>query len=265
MSKRIPDFTFIVFVLLISIAGFWDLYFGEDAHANGYHHLHVISSFTWLILIGVQLLLINRNNRIMHRRLGYSIFLMGPFVIASLMLLTVYSASRAEASNTIDPLAIQNVGVTLEVGIIILLAFIFKNKVKLHGAFILSSALMFMAIALFFSLLTFIPYFEITGPDSFENFGKASMTALVIISVIGLIMFFRDIKNGWPWLITLFFLYLNSVLTIWLDGSGGLQQLTDFVGVFSQPYTFVIAFFVFLILLILAWKAPRIKLAAVLK
>ncbi len=254
MPKYLPEIIFISLVMIISLTGFWGLYFGEDAHANGYHHLHVISNFAWLILIAVQLIFIKNRKHKLHRKLGYAVFLVGPFIFSSLALLSVYSANRAAEAGTADSLVVQNVTVTIEVGLMIFLAFIFRRKVKVHGAFILSSALLFMGIALFFTLLTFVPAYKIEGPETFGNFGKAAAMATYISTALGGLMFLRDLKNGWPWLVAISFFYLNGFIDDWVRATENLQSLTNFIGGFRFHFVFIISFAAALMLLILAWR-----------
>lgn len=240
--------------MLVSVTGFWNLYFGADAHANGFHHLHVISSFLWLWLIAFQLLMIGRRKHNLHRKVGMAIFFAGPFIVASLALLTVYSASRSAAQGIGDELGVQNVMVTLEIGLIIFLAFLFKRKFKVHGELILASALMFLGIALFFSLLSFVPRYEIAGPETFSNFGDAAIMATYICTGIGILMFLRDFRNGWPWLMVIGFFYLNGFLSGWIRASDNLILLTNFVGGFNVYSAFAAVFLSFSLLLAAFWR-----------
>ena len=253
--KRIAQFLFISLVLLISITGFWGLYFGEDAHANGYHHLHVFSNFLWLGLIALQLIFINNKKHKIHKRLGMAVFAVGPFIIASLTLLSVYSANRAAENGRVDDLAVQNVMVTLEVGLIILLAFLFRKKTNIHASLALSSALLFMGIALFFTLLTFVPQFRIEGPETFGRFGEAAATAVGICTVVGIIMFFTNRRSGWPWLLVISFFYLNEFLNAWITRTDNLQPLTNAVGGIQFHFAFIVSFLSFLILLTITWRS----------
>ena len=85
----------------------------------------------------------------------------GPLLFASVALMSVHSAYKGLTSGQGDFLIVQNVMVTIETGFFILLAFIFKKQRKLHGAFLISTVILFMGIALFFTLISFVPQFKI--------------------------------------------------------------------------------------------------------
>ncbi len=136
------------------IAGFWNIYFGVGANPTRYQNLHVITSLIWLFLLLYQLSLIGKKQYLIHRKIGLSILFFGPLLVATTALLSVHSAHKGVVSGQGDILIVQNVMGTLELGFIILLAFILKKRRKLHGAFLLSTALLFMGIALFFTLIS---------------------------------------------------------------------------------------------------------------
>ena len=37
--------------MLLTVLGFWKIYFGENAAPNPYHHLHIVTDFIWLFLL----------------------------------------------------------------------------------------------------------------------------------------------------------------------------------------------------------------------
>ncbi len=254
MKSYKPEIILLVIIVLISITGFWELYFGENAHANGFHHLHVGTSWLWLLLLLYQLVLIDKKQYRQHKKIGLAIFMAGPLIVATLTLLSVYSAKRASEAGTIDTLLIQNVASSAEVGILIFLGFMFRKNAKLHGSFLLSSSLIFLGIALFFSLLSFVPHYKIEGPETFGRFGEAAAMGTFICVGVAVLMFLKDIRNGWPWLIAAGMFFLNSSISSWLREINYMQPLTDLVGAPGLVQAFSFAFIFFLLLVMLAWK-----------
>ena len=59
--------------MLISVLGFWTLYFGADADAQPHHHLHIATAFMWMGLLLYQLSLIAGRSREMHRKVGLAV------------------------------------------------------------------------------------------------------------------------------------------------------------------------------------------------
>ena len=236
------EFGLIAGVILISVLGFWNLYFGADADPQPHHHLHLATAFMWLGLLLYQLSLIARRNREMHRKVGLAVLIAGPLLVATTAMLAVHSAHKGVVSGDGDMLIVQNVMTTLELGVLIFLAFLLKNRRKLHGSLLLSTTILFMGIALFFTLIGFVPQFRIEGPETFYRFALAGLAGQVICAAVGLLFFFRDRRNGWPFLVAGFCFPLNDAIHSMLTGLGLIEPLTRFIGSMSQPLTFVATF-----------------------
>ena len=243
------EYLFLAIVIFLSITGFWDIYFGVDSNPTLYQHLHVATNFAWLSLLLLQLSLIARNKHGHHKRIGLSILVIGPLLVATTSLLTVHSAHKGLVSGRGDFLIVQNVMVTLELGLIILLAFVVRKRRKLHGYFLLSTAILMMGIALFFSLIAFVPALKIEGPETFYRFGTAAMTGAFICLVVGLLFLIRDWRNGWPLLLAGSFFVLNELLKSMLTEHQLIAPLTQAVGSMNQSLTFFGIFAVLLALL----------------
>ena len=127
----------------------------------------------------------------------------------------------------------------------------------MHGAFLLSSAVLFMGIALFFTLISFVPQFKIEGPETFYRFETAAATARYICLFVGLLFFLKDRRNGWPILLVSSFFTLNNFINTLLIKRNLIQPLTEFVGSLNQLITFFGSFIVLLILLTLTGIAKK--------
>jgi hypothetical protein len=139
--------------------------------------------------------------------------------------------------------------VTLQLGLLILLAFVLRKRRKLHGSFILSTAILFMGIALFFTLISFVPPFKIEGPETFYRFQTAALAGQATCLVVGFLFFVKDFRNGWPFLLAGSFFVLNEFIRSLLTKSKLIEPLTEFVGSMNQAFTFVGSFAVLLALL----------------
>ena len=261
MKSHKPEIALLMLVILVSIGGFWKLFMGPDADPGGMHYAHLVTSLLWLALLLVQLVNIERRRFSRHRNIGLAIFVMAPLIVAILAMLSVHSAARALAEAQADRLMVQNVMMTFELGLVIVLAFALRKNRNLHGALLMSTSLMFMGIALFFSLLSFVPQFRIEGPETFYRFGTAAATAGVVIAVIGTAFFLRNRRHGWPWLLVGLVFFINEAINALLRKYSGLQPLTEFVGSFNENQTFGVAFVFFLALLFFAWYAGKGKAA----
>lgn len=252
------EFGLIAAVILIMVLGFWDIYFGADADAQPHHHLHITTVFLWIGLLLTQLTLMARGDRQMHRKVGLAVLVAGPLLVATTAMLSVHSAHKGVVSGEGDFLIIQNVMGTLELGLLIFLAFLLKNRRKLHASLLLSTTIMFMGVALFFAMISFVPQFKIEGPETFYRFQTAGITGQVICVAVGLLFFIRDRRNGWPFLVAALCFPLNDAIRSLLASFGLIDPLTELVGSMSQPVTFI-ATFALLFSLLAATALPAVR------
>jgi hypothetical protein len=251
-KRNILEYLLLAIVIVLCVPGFWNIYFGVDANPSFYQNLHVATSLTWLFLLLYQLILIGKKQNASHRKIGVSVLFFGPLLFATTALLSVHSAHKGVVSGEGDFLLVQNVMGTLELGLIIVLAFVFKKRRKVHGAFLLSTAILFLGIALFFTLINAVPLFKIEGPETFYRFETAAATARYVCLFIGLLFFLKDRRNGWPVLLVSSFFTLNDYINELLIKYNLIQPLTEYVGSLNPLITFSGSFLVLLILLALA-------------
>ena len=248
-DRYLLERVFVGLVMALSIAGFWNLYLGERASPTPLHHLHALTSFAWLTLLLVQISLVAANRNSQHRKLGMAVLFLGPLLVATTAMLSVHSAQRGLLSGEGDFLIVQNVMATLELALLIVFAFVLKKRSKLHGSFLLGTALLFMGIALFFALTSFVPGFRIEGPDTFHRFETAVSAIRYVCLGVGVLFFVKDPRNGWPLLLAGASFFLNELVGAYLTRNGLIEPLTEFVGSMNQPLTFVGGFVVLLALL----------------
>lgn len=245
------EYALVIGAMIASAAGFWNIFFGPEAKPSAYHFFHVITVFIWLILLLFQLSLIGKKGFLTHKKIGLLILFFGPLLLATTAVMTIHSANKGVISGKGDPLFVQNVMGTFEVAVLILLAFIVRKRRALHGAFLLSTVLAFAGVALFFTLLAFVPQFKIEGPETFYRFAYAAVTGLVIRAIIGILFFVKDRRNNWPLLVTGIMPVSSFLVGAILEKYELIQPSTAFVGSFNEIITFGGSFVIMLVLLLL--------------
>lgn len=241
-NRYVAERVFVSVVILLSITGFWNLYLGDRAIPNAYHHLHALTNFSWLFLILYQVSQLAKQDFRNHRKIGLSILLLAPLLVASSALLSVHSAHKGVVSGQGDFLIVQNVMATFELALFVFLAFALRKRRALHGAFLLGTGFLFMGIALFFTLVGFVPGFRIEGPETFHRFETAATTIQYACIAVGLLFFTRDPRNGWPMLLAGACFLINDGINTLLAANGLIDPLTRLVGSMSQPATFLASF-----------------------
>ena len=235
-KKYIFEYLLILTTILLTVSGFGNLFLKADAKLTPFQIFHVIVIFSWLFLMLYQISLIGNKQGIKHKRVGLSILFFGPLLFAHALLLAIHSAHRGLVSGEGDFMIVQNVMGTIELGVIILLAFILKKRRKIHAAFLISTVVFMLGISIFFLLLAVAP--------GLIGYG------MYITLLVGLLFFLKDRRNGWPILVSSSVFIINDFITSILIKYDLLQPLTEFVGSLNQLITFFVSFIVLLFLLI---------------
>ena len=253
-SRYTLEIIFLVLVVALSLAGFSSLFVGARAEPNALHFAHIITSLGWLALLLTQLVVMSRLRLDLHRAIGMSIFFAGPVLVASLTLLCVHSAAKDAAVGKADMMVVQNVMVTLELALLVFLAFFLRKNRAIHGALLLSTALLFMGIALFFTLISFVPGYRIEGPETFYQFAKAAQATAYAGGVVGLLFFLRNRRTGWPWTVAGSFFFLNGFVQMIVARTGNTKPLTALVASIDPAAAFALGLVMFAALLWIAWR-----------
>jgi hypothetical protein len=153
-------------------------------------------------------------------------------------------------------MVVQNVMVTLELALLIFPAFWLRRRREIHGALLLSTALLFMGIALFFTLIGFVPAYRIEGPGTFHRFAEAAQVVAMVGVAVGMAFFLRDRRAGWPWLLAGMFFPLNGLVQAIVAQNQGTMALTRMVAACDLVVAFAISLSGYAALLWLAWTRP---------
>lgn len=241
-------------MIALSLTGFSSLLLGGRAQPGAHHILHIVTSLGWLLLLSTQLVVIRQQRFDLHRSIGLSIFVAAPILIASLVMLCAHSAAKDAAVGRADAMVVQNVMVTLELALLVLLALALRKNRTLHGALMLSTAVLFLGIALFFTLISFVPGYRIEGPDTFHRFAKAAQATAYAGGIVGLLFFLRNPRTGWPWLLAGSFFLLNGFVQLLVARAGNTKPLTALVATIAPGPAFTAALLIFALLLWGAWR-----------
>lgn len=257
-GKYTVEIVFLLLVIALSAIGFSSLFVGNHEERTAYHYLHIGTSFAWLILLLCQLVLLGRQRFQHHRAIGQSIFVAGPVLVATLAMLSVHSAVKDAAVGRADFMIVQNVMVTLEVALLVLLAFVLRRNRGVHGVLLNSTALLFMGIALFFTLVTYVPGYR-AGPGTLPRFADAAQATAYVGGTIALLFFLKNRRSGWPWLLAGSFFFVNGLLQMLVARAEWTQPLTVLLASVGRAPAFGLGLVTFLALLWWAWKggAPR--------
>lgn len=130
-------------LLALAPVAFWPTYVSKLNVADGYTHAHAALGTCWLLLLGVQPLLIKASRRSWHRLLGRIGVIVGAAFIVSSMLTAHRSVARMTAEQFTRegrfvylPLAMAAI-----FALALLLAVLWRRTAPVHGRFMATTAL----------------------------------------------------------------------------------------------------------------------------
>jgi hypothetical protein len=243
------EIALVVLTMVVGVLGFWSIYVGPRAAAEPHHHFQVATTYGGMGLLLAKLLLLAQGQWRLHRRIGLAVLGAGPLLVGSAAFLAVHSAQSAIASGQPDFLIVQNIVGTLWLALILFLSFALKKQRKVHGAFLMSTLLIFLGPAVFFALIAFVPAYRIESPETFYRFQTAGAMSLNINLALAFLMFVKDWRNGWPYLFTVASGPLAVALQAYLASIDRLDSLTTAVAAPNKGAIFAIVLTVVGILL----------------
>lgn len=261
-SRQAFELAFLLLVLALALAGFSGIYVGGHARPDGFQHLHVASSIAWLGLLSVQWWVVRQRRFQLHRTIGVAIYAAAPLLVGTLVLLTIHSAAKDAAAGRADFMVVPNLMVTLEVALLLFLAILLRHQREIHGALMMGTALQFMGIALFFTLVGHVPGFTGSGDGSPPRFAQAAGVATGAVGLVGLGFFLANRRIGWPWLLAGSFFFINGLLQAAVADAGGARTLTALVASIDRAPGFVLATLGFAIALDVARRRTTTRRAS---
>lgn len=222
---------FVGAVLLVIVGGFWATYFSVVARVPLAFHVHAVSSMTWLALLIAQHVAIHRRSNALHRVMGKASFALFPFLILGfVMIIDVSAQAYARAAN---PFILYNgpafgAGMVTAIAAYITLFYLAlrnRRKVKLHAGYMLATPLILFESP--FSRLAdaTIPWINVIRSGGFHEVLDMIAISNGLAIAFALVLYFRDRKNGAPWLVASAFMALQSVVMWFAPSIPGLGPL----------------------------------------
>lgn len=210
---------FVGFVLLVIMTGFWASYFGASGPIPLAFHVHAISSMTWLALLIVQHVTIQRRANGFHRQMGRASFVLFPFLILGFMMIINITAERyLRGEDEGVFLLAPAFGIAMAIAIaayltLFYLALKHRRNLKLHAGYMLATPLILFESPFSRVMDIYMPWMNVIGSE-----GPQSILDTIVISdglaiIFALGLYAMNRKHGAPWLIASGFMALQAVAT----------------------------------------------------
>jgi hypothetical protein len=211
---------FVGSVLLVIMIGFWASYFAVTGPIPLAFHVHAISSMTWLALLIVQHVTIQRRANGFHRQMGRASFVLFPFLILGFMMIINVTAGSYVAADPGDGTLFLGPAFGIAMGIAIAayltlfyLALKHRRNLKLHAGYMLATPLILFESPFSRVMDLYLPWMNIINSE-----GPRYVLDTIVISdglaiLFALALYAMNRKHGAPWLIASGFMALQAVAT----------------------------------------------------
>lgn len=217
MPYRLAPY-FVGFVLLVIMTGFWASYFGASEAIPLAFHVHAISSMTWLVLLIVQQVVIQRRANELHRWLGRASFVLFPFLIFGFVMIINLTAGNYAAGDGPVTMALgPSFGIGMGIAIIGYLTLFFlalkhRRNVKLHAGYMLATPLILFESPFSRVMDAYLPWMNVIGSEFPQAILDTIAVSDALVTAFALVLWAMNRKHGAPWLVAAGFAAFQGVV-----------------------------------------------------
>ncbi|MCE2841565.1 MAG: hypothetical protein ACK44O_15795 [Novosphingobium sp.] len=198
---------FVGLVLLTVLIGFWGSYWAPSGAVPVAFHVHAITSITWLLLLIVQQVAIQRRHNALHKQLGLASFVLFPLLMAGFMMIVHVSAQRyAMPRSPFDQHNTPAFGIGTFMAMagymaMFYLALKHRRNVKLHAGYMLATPVILFESPFSRVLDMHLPWLNVIGSEGPQAVLDTILVSDVIATAFALGLYFMNRKHGQPWLL----------------------------------------------------------------
>ncbi|ANY19072.1 hypothetical protein A6F68_00537 [Tsuneonella dongtanensis] len=252
---------YVGFVLLVILTGFWASYFAPIGSVPLAFHVHAVTAMTWLGFLIVQHVSIHRRMNALHRQVGLASFALFPLLIVGLTMIINFSADRLAAN---EGEFIAYAGPSFAIGMVIaIVAYLtlfylaLKNRrnVKLHAGYMLATPLILFESPFSRVMGDYLPWMNVIGSEGPQAIFDTIAISDTLATIFALALYFRDRKNGAPWLVASAFMMTQAVVMWVTPGSAAVREIFRAYAAVPDAVTLSVAALLGLAACWFGWKA----------
>lgn len=223
---------FVGLVLLTVLVGFWASYWAPAGAIPVAFHVHAITSISWLLLLIVQQVAIQRRQNALHKQLGLASFVLFPLLMAGFMMIVDVSAQRYAAPQS--PSDLHNtpsfgIGTFMAMAgyvTMFYLALKHRRNVKLHAGYMLATPVILFESPFSRVLGEHLPWLNVIGSEGPHAVLDTILVSDGIATIFALSLYLMHRKHGRPWLLTACF----------TGGQGLVMWFAPFIPQFGKAF-----------------------------
>jgi hypothetical protein len=228
---------FVAFVLVVIVIGFWNSYFVPIAEVPTAFHVHAFTAITWVTLLLVQDWAIRSGRRRLHKIGGmFSLFLFPFLIVGFVMIINVSAAGYAANENPTARFLGPSFGLTMLIAILAYLVLFYqalrhRRNVRLHAGYMLTTPLILFESPFSRIIDSYLPFLVFTGSDFPQRILDAIVIAMALSIAFALVLYLRDRKSGFPFLVAAGFLIVEAIS---MYVGTNIQWVRQGFGVYAQ-------------------------------
>jgi hypothetical protein len=210
---------YVGFVLLVILTGFWASYFAPLRSPMPLaFHVHALTASTWLLLLIVQSVIIQRRQNALHKVMGKASFALFPLLILGFAMIINVSADRyAARESEFIAYAGPSFGIGMGVAIAAYLTLFYQSlkhrrNVRLHAGYLLATPMILFESPFSRAMSQYFPWMNFIGSEGPRELFDTIVVSNLLVSAFALALYLRDRKHGAPWLVAIAFMTVESAV-----------------------------------------------------
>ncbi|MCT2557928.1 hypothetical protein N0B51_02915 [Tsuneonella sp. YG55] len=218
-------------VLLVILAGFWASYFAPIGNVPLAFHVHAMTAMTWLALLIVQVVSIQRRMNALHRTIGLASFVLFPLLIVGLMMIINHAAARfAAREDDFILYAGPSFGVGMAIAIAAYLTLYYqalrhRRTVRLHAGYMLATPMILFESPFSRVIDRYLPWLNVIDSQGPQAVFDEILIGDLLMTAFALALYFRNRRHGAPWLVAAAFMMTQAVVMWTVPGNKALGDL----------------------------------------
>jgi len=203
---------YVLLVMAVTVAGFWQSYFSSLAEGPWQFHAHGIAASIWVILVATQSWTAHRKQFVWHAAAGKASLLLFPFLIGGLAaIIDLTAKSYVSGEGPVRALLGGSflIGLLLAIVAYVLLyyrALKYRRKVWLHSGYMLATPLILWESPFSRLLIEWVPGLGIAGPQDFPHILHSIEWAMASALAFCLLVRWRVGKRAQPFVVAAAFI-----------------------------------------------------------
>ncbi|HEX8654020.1 MAG TPA: hypothetical protein VF693_02195 [Allosphingosinicella sp.] len=236
---------YVMLVMAVTVAGFWDSYFSTFTQGPWQFHAHGIAASIWVMLVATQSWTAHRRHVAWHAAAGKASLLLFPFLIGGLCAIIDLTAKGYVAGDGATRALFGGaflLGLLLAVAAYLTLfyrALRYRRKVWLHSGYMLATPLILWESPFSRLLIEFVPGLGIAGPQDFPHVIHSIVWAMATGLAFCLIVRWRVGERAQPFLVAGLFIVAQMVAMGQLGDLALVRSTLAFIG--HLPSALVVA------------------------